>query len=306
MTEGNRIHRFLETGGIDWRRPIACFVERYGITRCPWLDIEVVLVADAAGIVPGLLRPPEFHVRRNWAAAMPPLDFFGLIGDSPDWAENLSLARAALDGALGAAVADNSANTRGWRWSEGRAEARLIAWPPDLQYPSPNRMHERDPRTKTACHLTLTTGFRPVCTEAELTQLETFEDLDGLPKPAFVDRLASGRFSQYELEYLRELPPGFDLHGRIGRAGNALIFALGQLHWVPLAELRAVRLNRCRPARGPGYSRAELVCASAAASGAKKALTLGDHARNSGLDEWALRLAEILDLPVEVEEFDDD
>lgn len=307
MTEGNRIQSFLQEGGIDWRRPISWFVERYGVTRCAWLDIDVVLIADAADLVPGLLRPPEFHYRPDWAAALPPLEFCGQVSVSARWADNLLAALAPLERSLGAPAPYDTSNTRGWRWREGDSQARILSWPPDLQHPSTNLMHERDPRTRSSCHLTVATGFRPCCSAAERALLAAFAPIDRLPGPQIVDPLIRDRFSQYKLEYLRVPPDGFDhLRGQIGRSGDALIFVTDVLYIAPLAEVKAVRLSRCRPARGGGYGRAELICASAAAGGHEKVLTLGDHARTDGLDDWAPRIAKALGVPLEIEEFDDD
>ena len=304
MTSGNRIHELLERGGIDWRRPIASYVERFGVTRCPWLDIDIVLVGDSANLVPGLLRPLEFHLRPQWAIDQPPLHFFGLVSVADDWFANFQAALNALADRLGRPETDDNANSRGRRWRDGEAEITIRAWLPELQYPSINLMHEREPRTRTACHVTIATGYRPECTATERALLAGFDPLVDLPDPP--GRVSEGP-SQYDLEYVRTLPGDLrHLSGRIGRAGDRLAWARTDLHLVPLDDVRNVTVVRCRPARGPGQGAVELVCASPAAGGLEKSLALGIHRHADGLDGWAAALAERLERPLAIQETYDD
>lgn len=304
MRSGNRIHQLLENGGIDWRQPIAAFVERFGVTRCPWLDIDIVLVGDGANLLPGLLRPLEFHLLPQWATDQPPLHFFGLVSVADDWSANLEAASNALADRLGRPEADDNANSRGRRWRDGEAEITIRAWPPELQYRSVNLMHEREPRTKTACHVTVATGYRPECTARERALLAGFDPLAELPDPP--GRVTEGP-SQYELEYFRALPSDLGhLAGWIGRAGDRLAWATADLHIVPLDEVRNVTVERCHPARGPGQGAVELVCASSAAGGQEKRLGLGIHRDADGLDAWAAALAERLERPLAIQDTYDD
>ena len=282
---------------------MADFIGRYCVTRCPWLDIDVVLVADSARLLSGLMRPLEFRVMPQWAPAQPPLDFFGQVHVADDWKANFNAAEEELAARLGPPEADDNANSRGRRWRDGEAEIVIRSWLPELQLGGTNLMHARDPRTRTACHVTIATGYRPECSEAERAMLESFVPLASLP----AQTPAATRPSQFELEYFRLLLA--DLHaliGRIGRAGDRVAWASGDLHLVPLEEVRSVRLLHCLPARGPGYGGVELVCVSAAAGGWVKTLKLGEHARADGLDGWASALAEALDRPLECQEFSDD
>jgi len=301
---GNRIHQFLEEAGIDWRQPMADFVRRYGVTRCPWLDIDIVLVGDGARLLRGLLRPPEFRVAPQWAPNQPPLEFFGLAHVAPDWRANFEAALNALGARLGPPETDDNSNSRGRRWRDGNAEITIRSWPPELQFVGVNLMHQREPRTRAACHVTVATGFRPECTPGERAMLDSFVEVAALPA-------ASGHSdkgpSQYELEYFRALPE--DLHhlrGRIGRAGDRVAWARTDLHLVPLEEVKGLTLLHCLPARGSGYGGVEVACVSSAAGGSEKSLKLGVHDRVDGLDAWASGLAKALDLPVQVQEFSDD
>jgi hypothetical protein len=304
VSSGNRIHQLLASAGIDWRQPISSFIERYGVTRCPWLEIDIVLVAEGEPILHGLLRPLEFRVRPDWAVDQPPLDFFGLVSVASDWAANFDAAQSELAAKLGTAESDDNANSRARRWRNGNAEIEIRSWPPELQYPSINYMHERDPRTKTACHVTIATGYRPECTPAERELLNSFCEVARLPLAPL--RISEGP-SQYELEYYRALPSDLGrLAGRIGRAGDRLFWARRDLHAVPFEEIRNVKLIRCHPARGPGYGAVELVCASSAADGREKTLQLGTDPAPDGLDEWAAALADSLGRPLAIEDCYDD
>ena len=304
MTSANRIHRFLEAAGIDGRESMASFIERYGVTRCPWLEIDVVIVGAGARLLRGLLRPPDFHYRPEWAVTQPPLQFHGLVSVAPDWQANLDAAWHDLTAQLGPAEEVDNANTRGRRWHDDGAEIVIRSWPPEIQFPSTNYMHERDPRTETACHVTIATGYRPECTPAERKLLDSFREMARLP---IAPRRISDGPNQYELEYYRTLPMDLGhLVGRIGRAGDSLFWARTHLHAVPLEEIRRVALIRCRPGRGPGYGAVELVCASAAAGGYEKSLQLGYDPAMDGLDAWAAALADCLERPLAIEETYDD
>ncbi len=304
MASENRIHQLLAEAGIDWRQTMAAFIQREGITRCPWLDIDIVLASEGVRLLSGLMRPPEFHYSPQWAADQPPLEWFGMVFVAPDWSANFDSALDELGARLGRPAKDDNANSRGRIWRDGDAEVEIRGWPPELQFSSINFMHEREPRTKTACHLTIRTGFRPDCTAAEHALLQSFTEIATLP-----DR--SGRVSerprQYELEYFRSLPTDLrHLSGRIGRAGDRLAWARTDLHIVPLKEVKGVTLLRCRPARGHGGGSVELVCESSAAGGSEKSLSLGEHRRFDGLDAWAAALADALDRPLAVQELFDE
>jgi len=283
---------------------MADFVRRYGVTRCPWLDVDIVLVEDGAPLLRGLLRPPEFRVAPQWALNQPPLEFFGLVHVAPDWQTNFEAALDELAAHLGPPETDDNANSRGRRWRDGDAEIAIRSWPPELQFAGVNLMHQREPRTRAACHVTVATGFRPECTPAERATLDSFVELAALPAAAGHSDKGP---SQYELEYFRTLPEGLHrLRGSIGRAGNRLAWARTDLQLVPLEEVKGVTLLHCLPARGSGYGGVEVRCVSSAAGGWEKSLKLGVHDRVDGLDGWASAFATALDRPLQVHEFLDD
>jgi hypothetical protein len=250
------------------------------------------------------MRPLEFHLRPQWALNQPPLDFFGLVWVASDWAANFGAALNELTARLGTPEKDDNANSRGRRWHDGDAEITIRAWPPELQYPSVNYMHQREPRTKTACHLMIATGYRPECTPAERALLDGFTEIARLPEGV---KTIARRPTQFELEYFRVLPSDLShLEGRIGLAGDRLTWARTNLHVVPLEDVKGVTLVRCHPARGPGQGGVELVCASSAAGGHEKSLGLGVHRYADGLDDWAAALADRLERPLAIVETYDD
>lgn len=298
----NRIQTWLEAGGISWRQPIAWFAEHHGVTTCQWLDVPVILMDDAAGILPGLLRPLSFQTSERWAPSMPPVHLWAMVHVSDDWADNLAAVYAALAGPLGTPMPDDTSNTNGWRWTEGAAEVSAICFPPDLQPPFRNSMHEIDPRTRIACSVSIATGFRPVCSPEELDALAGFTPV-AAPAGAWLERLRGG---QYDLEYVRARPGGTDLPTGLGRAGDYVVAAADELYVLPTAELIALSLGRAHPARGGGRSEAALRCRSAAAGGLEKQLVIARSGHTAGLDDWAREAAARLGVPLAIEDYYDE
>ncbi|AHE52881.1 hypothetical protein [Sphingomonas sanxanigenens] len=275
MTPTNRIQALLDTLGLPWRESMATLAARYGVQPDTWLRsrIPVVLLGLEQPPLPGLLRPLLFQMDPDHDASLPPASFMGYIWAGKrvsllprDWArQSLELARQALEPALGEPRPDDTSNTYGWRWQFGPSQISIACFPPLLQqWGGRNSVHEAEPRTKTACHITIQTGYRPPCSAAERAAVAAFVPalpLGGAYDPAIV---ATRPLSQYALDYVRAPVPGFARAvGQIGRSpdGQLLIFATSELRIVPVADVLAVDVERILPARGSGGAHVRLACA---------------------------------------------
>lgn len=271
----NPIQHWLDARGLPWRESMAALADRHGVRHDSWLQsrIPAVFLDLDEPPLPGLLRPLLFNLDPDFDMSLPPTAFTGYVWTGErvtllprDWArQSLARARRALEPALGKPQRYDSGNTYGWQWQFGSSLIQIICFPPALQrWDWTNCVHEAEPRTMTACHVTIATGYRPPCSADERAALAAFEpalNLGGDYDPAVV---ATQRLSQYALDYVRAPAPGFERAvGRIGRSadGRLLIYATSELRIVPVAEAQAIEVERLQRARGSGGAFVRLRCA---------------------------------------------
>lgn len=320
MNQTNRIQTLLDTLGLPWRESMATLAGRHGMRPDNWLQsrIPVVQIDLDKPPLPGLLRPMLFQFDPDHDASLPPTSFMGYVWTGKrvsllprDWArQSLALARQALEPGLGEPQPHDSSNTYGWRWQFGPSLIELVCFPPLLQrWGGTNSVHEAEPRTKNACHVTIETGYRPPCSEAERAALAAFVPalpLGGTFDPAIV---ATHRISQYALDYVREPVPGFARTvGQIGRSddGSLLIFATSELRIIPIADVQAVEVERIQPARGSGGAYVRLRCARPGAK-PKRIVLFGENGvPPDALNDSAERIAEWIGIPCILGEYQPD
>ena len=323
MTQTNRIQALLDTLGLPWRESMATLAARYGVQPDTWLQshVPVVMLDLEPPPLPGLLRPLLFHFDPDHDASLPPATFMGYIWAGKrvsllprDWArQSLALARQALEPALGEPEPDDTSNTYGWRWQFGPSQISIICFPPLLQHEgmlgNSNSVNKAEPRTKTACHVTIETGYRPPCTEAERAAIAAF--IPALPLGGTEDPAIVGTYpiSQYTLHYVREPVPGFERTvGHLGRSadGRLLIFATSELRIVPIEDAQAIEVERIRPARGSGGAYVSLRCARPGATPRRIQLFGENGAPPDALNEHAERIAEWIGIPCILHEYQPD
>lgn len=254
------LHRWLDDEDFPWRATRAELAALYGVHPHPAYKWPMLSVPTP--MLDGLIYPLAAHADARYPLSVPAAEFSGHASLGPDARVNLRHVYDQLAPHLGPTRVEPYNNTVRAEWAFGRAGLTLMAWPEDLNRGDRGRndAHERDPRLKTACSITLDTGFRPVPTPQELAWLESFSALarirpEGADTPA---SLRAGRVGDLDLGHVRELPVGLErLIGQIGLSGDgqALILCDRRLCLVPLSRLAAFRIDQYGPGRsGPGGS----------------------------------------------------
>lgn len=335
----NKIRQWLDDAGLPWRKSRGELGEQFGITRCSWSTYDTVLIGIEPPPLPFMLRPFSFWHEPRFAADLPPLSISAHVWQNDDARRNLDIVHTALTHHLGAASPDNSSNTFGWRWRDGAASVSIICWPPRLQqHYGTNHWHEREPRLKTACSVTIDTGFRLACSPTELIWLEQAQPVFILPvspldswfspppppprgllsrflgkappppsPPSIIDSLAALRVSEPELAYVRQPPPFIErLHGGVFLSGDRamIAFGVGQLKILPLADVQTVRLDTIAPSRGSGRKIIELACRRANSPDSR--CTIMTSGYQDDLEQTAEALAQLIARPLVIDHCLDD
>ena len=305
---GNPIQRALDAAGIPWRVPRAELAARYGVRRHAAYDWDVIEIDTAPPIVDRLLWPLSAQVTPQFAPHMPATQLTGLVRVADDALENFRFAVRHFMPSLGPAATSSSANTIELCWHHEAARLRLVVWPPAMQrWAFANPAHERDPRLKTACLLSIETGFRPAATEVECGWLATFEAV----APIETGRMSDGAVRQTpaaerELEYVRKPPAeAAPLFGSVGFSADrtALIFYGAQLYLIALEDVVSFRVERMLPAKGPGGSRLAVECRTRCPGLETKRLTVTESQGIEDLNSLAAELSQKAARPFELGEY---
>jgi hypothetical protein len=283
----NSVRDGLDRLGLPWRTPKAELKARAGISHWPLPDDPVVFVETAQSL-PGLIRPLSFR-DAGQSPAMPPAHLHGYFWVRDDTKANLAAARAAFEPYFGKPRDGRgmASNIEAWEWADPPARVRLTVWPPklnrDFGYGS-NSVHDAEPRTRSACSISIQSGYRPTCSPLERQWLEAM-DVAGivrppfrpgarlsLPKPGLWSRLFGARprlpdvatpqsllqmmnerdVHDNMLEFRREPFPEYAAHyGKVGVApgGSALLVCTADLLIVPAAQIEAIEIITITPGR---------------------------------------------------------
>lgn len=304
----NPIHKALDAAGIPWRMSRADLAARYGVRPHAAYDWDVIEIDTPSPIVDGLLWPLSVWVQPQFPLDLPATQFTGLLRVSDDALKNFRLAVAHFGATLGPGETQSSANSIETCWSCAAARLRLVVWPPAMQrWKFVNPAHERDPRLKTACHLTIDTGFRPAVTAAEHAWIASFRP---------IARIDTGRTSastarqspanERELEYVRDPPQeAARLFGSVGLPADrmALIFHGAQLCLIPVEDVVGFHVARMLPAKGAGGSRLEVECRTRCAGLETKRLTITESQGTEDLNALAAELSREAARPFELGEY---
>jgi hypothetical protein len=166
----NRIHQWLDQAGLPWRSSRAELVRRFGITHGPWSHWDEVFLAIDLPPFPDLIMPLSFRCDDRAHPDQPPLSLSGYLHRGKSAETHLQDAHDAVAGILGPGTyEDISVNARSWVWRDGAASLKLTAFPPRLQkFGGENEWHAREPRLKTACSISIETGYLPPCSPEEV------------------------------------------------------------------------------------------------------------------------------------------
>ncbi|NTB87984.1 hypothetical protein G6M78_22750 [Agrobacterium tumefaciens] len=147
----------------DWRLPRtetrSLVIQRVGISPDPFYRGDTILLPEAVAL-PGTMSawsasafegiPPQFPISR----------FSTLIWFDDDAHGNLRRTAEYLSEFLGSAQIGQRWNTLVASWKCGLAEINLMSFPPEWQSGNlQNDAHEREPRLRTACRVSVATGL---------------------------------------------------------------------------------------------------------------------------------------------------
>ncbi|KQM27396.1 MULTISPECIES: hypothetical protein [unclassified Sphingomonas] len=303
--EGNPLHRLFDAWGLPWREPRAAVEAREGIRRDPLYDWDTMLVSGAAAL-PGVLQPWNAGVSDRFAPTLPIVRFSAITWTCDDAEGNLRQIASHVAKWIGPAPIGAEYNTEVCRWQAGAAGLKMTTWPPARQSPGlSNDAHAREPRLRTAVHLTATTGFRLPLTAREEAWLEAFQPVATIDPQRTVaqDRIADIAPGETELEYARE--PGKHVTRIASRIGYppdlaALIFCTHQLFVVPREDVLSFTITRLHRAKGPGGSYLQVRCRTLSPDVPDKTLFLTQSSDPEGVTALAQALAATFDRPCDI------
>lgn len=293
----------------DWRLPRQetriDVVARCGVQPDPIYEWPALVLADAEPL-PGALAPWTASAFERIPPQFPITRFTALAWFEDDAHANLKRVADSLTASLGPTSIGRRWNTVVAAWRSGLAEVSLTAWPPSWQsHGLQNPSEDREPRLKTACHVTLTTGFRLALGEKERDWVRGFQPLAidgdvGTARMARAGRLAPG---ETELEYVRDPEDLVEDRQRmlgLSAGGEALIVVSDQLFVIPRTEILHLRVVRMTPAKSGGGSSLHAHCRTRAPGADDQSVFLAQHGDPDGMTSLGQYLGELLGCPVEV------
>ncbi len=307
----NPLHRLLDDLGLPWREPRAVVETRCGIEVDPFHRRDAVFLRDAVR-PPGFLEPWRVDVSERYAPDLPVVRFGGMAWSEDDATGNLRRHAAFFAERLGPAPIGREWNTLVCGWRSGAASLRLTAWPPAWQSPElRNDAHQREPRLRTAVHVTLLTGFRLPLSSHEERWMAEFQSIAEVAPlgPLYGADVTDTAPSDVEVEYARD--PGMYLPAvrrRVGRSpdAEALILCTHQLFVVAREDVLGFEVIRLLPAKGGGGSTLMVRCRTSCPGVAFKTLRVTDHSDPDGAIALGNELAAVFDRPCEVGPYFDD
>lgn len=234
---------------------------------------------------------------------MPATEFSGASYFGDDARENVRVTVDQLIPVLGHGEATLSSNCVGHRWAFGAASLELFAWPPDMQsWPMKNPAHEREPRLRTSCVISVKTGFRPQANEQERRWLGSFEPVARIiDEPTSTPGTSDIPVPQRELEFIRIPDKEFSrCYGWIGCSADrsALIFFARELYVVPLDDVIQFEVARILPAKGRGGSWLTVQCRCHYAGQLTKTLAICSASGPEDLNELGAAVAKAVGKPL--------
>ena len=293
----------------DWRLPRhetrTEVLARCGVKLDPIYKWPALVLTDAKP-PPGALAPWTASAFERIPPQFPITRFTALVWFEDDAHANLRRVADGLTASLGPTPVGQRWNTVVAAWRSGLAEVSLTAWPPGWQsHGLHNPSEDRDPRLRTACHVTLTTGFRLALSATEREWVKGFLPLAlegdvGTARMAQAGRLAPG---ETELEYVRDpedlVEPRQRMLG-LSADGEALIVISDQLFVMPRTNILHLKVIRMTPAKGGGGSSLHAHCCTHAPGADDQSVFLAQHSDPDGMTALGQELGERLGCLVEV------
>lgn len=207
----NPLHANLNREGFPWQLTRLELAAKFGITKHPAYDWDVIEITSDRPLIDNLLWPLSAQVFPQFSPNVPAVQFSGVSYVSDDAPENLRAVVSQLQPILGLGKPTSVSNCVGHRWYFDYGSVELLAWPLELQRGRVNNpAHEREPRLKTGCHIQIDTGFRQPASIQERAWIESFVPIAHLRElsiPSEDSHFAST--PQHELEFIWRAEPSF-------------------------------------------------------------------------------------------------
>ncbi len=307
----NPLHAWLDLNAFPWQMTRADLATRYGVRPHVAYRWDVIEIETANPLLSDLLWPISAQAFSQFATSMPATEFFGTCWHSIDARDNLRRVVGQLVPILGPGQINNASNSRGHRWVHGPATLDLHAFPPELQGgPRSNPSHDREPRLRTGCSVSIKTGFRLPVSERERDQVKSFEPILRLHAQALaVPWMPRLPVVQSLLEFIRKPELAFDAcRDWVGRSEDrsALIVFSDELYVIPVDRIMRLEVRRTLPAKGPGGSSLGVVCTNGEAAGPARFVEVRSAPGATDLDQMAATISLAIDKPLALLPYDYD
>jgi len=305
---------WMDAAGLPWRATRGDLAARFGVRTDNPYQWELVSLDIRPPPLDGMLWPFGFQSFERYNPAMPPERLSTHVWVKDDAEANIGYAAAQLARVLGEQPVVDRYNTRyaAWRW--GSTLVSLTAWPAAMQSGPElfNPAKDRDPRLKTACSVSVQTGWRPSLSARERAWLEGFVPMGATrnwisaqPK----DPANRVLYAETLLEFMRHPPADVErFRGMFGLSndGDALIACDDALYVVPLTQVNGFEVTRTLPAKGGGGSELVALCDTGYVACLVKKIPVARGSSADDLNEVAARLAAASGKPFTLGEYDYD
>lgn len=301
----NPVHRLVDDMRLprcELRRDVE---RRLGRRPDPFYRSDAV-VFDAATALPGAMAPWTARSDPGIPPQFPITRFSALIWFEDDAHTNLRRTAEHLATWLGPARIGKQWNTLVATWRCGLAEVALVAWPPEWQPRElRNEAEESEPRLRSACHVTVTTGFRLKLSESERDWVRGFRPIsfEGSVGTARMAMAGTAAPDDTEVEYARD-PENLASAGQgslgLSAGDEALVLVSNQLFVVPRENILALEVIRLTPAKGGGGSSLHARCRTQAEGRDAQTLFLAQASDPDGMNGLGHEIAVRLGCPLEI------
>lgn len=311
LSGDNPVLAWMDAAGLPWRVSRGDLAARFGIRTDNPYQWEVVSLDVRPPPLDGMLRPLGFQAFERYNPTLPPERLSTHVWVEPDAEANIGHAAAQLARVLGEQPVLDRYNTRYVAWRCGTTLVSLTAWPAAMQSGPElfNPAHNRDPRLKTACSVSVQTGWRPSLSARERAWLDGFVPMGPTRNWASTqsqDPAHRVLSAETLLEFMRNPPTDVDrFRGVFGLSSDrgALIACDGALYVVALAQVNGFEVTRTLPAKGGGGSELVALCDTGYMACPVKKVPVAQGSGADDLNGVAARLAAAAGKPFTLGEY---
>lgn len=303
------IWRVLCQAGLPILTPVENLLASSAIGLHPAYQWEGIWLQESRPLLPANALWPWFWRRDDrYAASLPPVEFSTHVWLSDDARANIEAVVHMLSRVLGASSIPARYNTLEATWRDGACNVQALVFPASTTLGrTSNPSHDREPRLKTACHVSVRTGFIPSLTLEEMRAAETAQlhvSLNGV-LPSAVPTAQSGP-PMFTLEFARRPEPSMNelATGVSTSADRELLFYQGRYLYVfPMGAVRSIDVVRMKPAKGSGGSWIEISVGGIEGGLPAKSVIAAEAAGPDDLSQLASEVAKALGKPLNLKPY---